>query len=109
MTESDEIKELRYFNTPTEPIHITGLPLNEIPPDTPNYLTDRTYVDIGFYIFKILFFIARAPQHQTPFHLGPPPPINKAQKTAKLIHFWRITITQTHSSGQSDANLPKFV
>jgi hypothetical protein len=25
---------------------ITGLPLNEIPPDTPNYLTDRTYVDI---------------------------------------------------------------
>lgn len=46
MTDSNEIKELRYFNTPTEPIHITGLPLNEIPPDTPNYLTDRTYVDI---------------------------------------------------------------
>jgi hypothetical protein len=72
MTDSDEIKELRYFNTPTEPIHITGLPLNEIPPDTPNYLTDRTYVDIiqGF---------------------------NKARKTAKLIHFWCITIAQTRS------------
>ena len=31
------------LNTVSEPIHMTGLPLDKLPPDTPNYLTDLTY------------------------------------------------------------------
>lgn len=39
----NDITKLRYFNTPSEPIHLTGLPLELIPKDTPTYLTDLTY------------------------------------------------------------------
>jgi hypothetical protein len=46
MSIAKEIEELRNYNTRTEPIHLTGLPIDKIPPDTPNYLTDRTYYDI---------------------------------------------------------------
>lgn len=46
MENTEDIKEVVCFNTPDEPIRLTGLPLNEIPPDTPNFLTDRTYFDI---------------------------------------------------------------
>jgi hypothetical protein len=46
MSIAKEIKELRNYNTRTEPIHLTGLPIDQIPPDTPNFLTDRTYHEI---------------------------------------------------------------
>jgi hypothetical protein len=46
MSITKEIKELRNYNTRTEPIHLTGLPIDQIPPDTPNFLTDRTYHEI---------------------------------------------------------------
>jgi hypothetical protein len=36
----------QHYNTRDEPIQMTGLPLDKIPPDTPNYLTDLTYYKI---------------------------------------------------------------
>jgi hypothetical protein len=40
MSIAKEIEELRNYNTRTEPIHLTGLPIDQIPPDIPNFLTE---------------------------------------------------------------------
>lgn len=45
----DKLKEKitdKVFNTFDEPIHMTGIPLDKIPPDNSRYLTDRTYYEI---------------------------------------------------------------